>query len=106
MGIFTFCIFPLLHDLVVWAFLAAMMGHFIAIACAQPSDTNTGKVIKVCCTVGLGAVCLGVIYPPNSTWLGQHAFWLGECIGLVCATAIAPILSSSSKTGFQSVSLA
>jgi len=107
--VFTFCYQETLHFLAVGMFILSLAVHFLIIAGVLfwygpglgPSATWTkapGRTIFGLCTLGVVSLAFGVLTPVSASWLGQHAFWLGECIGLSSGCLIAPVCITLSST--------
>jgi len=88
----TVCIASTLHTISVVLFNMAAIVHYITVACTVDRSTRAGMYIIISVAVGVVAIGLGTLWPESPSWLGQHAFWLGECIGLTSGMSIAPIL--------------
>lgn len=88
----TTCVAPIFHAVSVVLFNVAAVVHYLAVAYTVDRSTRAGRYTIVSVAVGVVAIGLGAIWPVSSSWLGQHAFWLGECIGLSSGMSIAPIL--------------
>lgn len=101
-GLFLFCtscIFEGLHGLFVSAFILSMVVHYSVLACKVGCHTLTGRLITTLCVVGVVSVLLGavishvvMVHIDPALYVGQYAFWLGECVGLTSGFAIGPIL--------------
>mmetsp|Transcript_93839 Transcript_93839/g.236449 ORF Transcript_93839/g.236449 Transcript_93839/m.236449 type:complete len:311 (+) Transcript_93839:85-1017(+) len=88
----TTCIARTLHTISVALFNVAAVVHYLAVAYTVDRSTRAGLYITISVAVGVVAIALGAVWPESPSWLGQHAFWLGECIGLSSGMSIAPIL--------------
>lgn len=88
----TTCIFPWSHTISVVLFNGSAAVHYLAIAYVVGWQTKVGQYLNASCIFGIVAFALGALYPESPSWLGQHAFWLGECAGLSAGMTIAPIL--------------
>lgn len=101
-GLFMFnttCIFPTAHIFFVASFLAAAIAHYVTLACHIGCNTMAGIVIITLCATACVALLLGSIvtyvvlnHIDRVSLIGRYAFWFGECVGLSCGFAIAPIL--------------
>jgi len=90
----TLCVVPTLHSVVVVTFIIALIVHFATIGYAFGGvDSNRGRCIYGLVIIGTVSVLIGFFWPTGSSWWGQHAFWLGEAIGMSSAFVIAPILT-------------
>lgn len=89
----TVCVEPTFHTVSVVLFILASVVHYITVAYTIGTSTRRGKFISTFVAVAVAAVVLGAVWPTSPSWLGQHAFWLGECIGLSAGMSLAPILS-------------
>jgi len=88
----TTCVAPKFHVVSVVLFNSAAVVHYVTVAYYIGRSTQAGKYINVSVAVAIVAIFLGTVWPESPSWLGQHAFWLGECIGLSSGMSIAPIL--------------
>jgi len=88
----TTCIAPMFHMVVVVLFNGAAVVHYLTVAYYIGRTTKAGLYIQVSVTCAIVAMFIGIVWPIDDSWFGQHAFWLGECIGLSCGMSIAPIL--------------
>mmetsp|Transcript_140226 Transcript_140226/g.364466 ORF Transcript_140226/g.364466 Transcript_140226/m.364466 type:complete len:316 (+) Transcript_140226:48-995(+) len=88
----TTCLAPTFHAISVTLFNVAAVVHYLAVAYTVDRSTRAGMYITISVAVGVAAIGLGAVWPESPSWLGQHAFWLGECIGLSSGMSIAPIL--------------
>jgi len=89
----TLCVQGTAHGVVVVCFLIAQAVYFFVLAFVLGVGTKFGKLVLV---VGLGggaSTLVGMLIEPGTSWLSQHAFWLGECIGLTCVFSIMPVLA-------------
>jgi len=88
----TSCIFPAIHGRVVEAFIVAEIVHFGAIGVSVGTRTFAGKLISAALAFGVVSILVGRAFPVGPSFLGQHAFWLGECFGISAAFTVAPVL--------------
>lgn len=95
---FTLCAFPKAHLVVVGMFILCEVAHMFAVACHIGHKTPMGRSVFGTCAVGVVGLTIGTIVDAmapqqDGTWLQQHAFYLGECTGLVAVLAIPVILT-------------
>jgi len=88
----TTCIAPNFHLISVAVFNVAAVVHYLAVAYTVDRSTRAGLYITISVAVGVAGIALGAVWPESPSWLGQHSFWLGECIGLSSGMSMAPIL--------------
>uniref|UniRef100_A0A7S0AK55 Uncharacterized protein n=1 Tax=Pyrodinium bahamense TaxID=73915 RepID=A0A7S0AK55_9DINO len=88
----TLCVASTFHIVSVVLFIVALVVHYLLLAYLIGVGTAAGRLIVAACVAGVAAVSAGGLWPTGPSWLGQYAFWLGECIGLSAGFSIAPIL--------------
>lgn len=101
-GLFLFntvCIFRSEHNFFVASFLIAAIAHYGRYACHIGCNTMAGCVIITLCTTACVVLLLATIvstvilnHIDSASLIGNYVFWFGECVGLSCGFAIAPIL--------------
>lgn len=90
----TLCVNPQEHAIVVVAFIVSMVIHFAMVAFVF-GGCNSSRGILIYGLIGFALVseATGSLWPVSPSWLGQHAFWLGECVALVTAFSLMPVLT-------------
>merc|ERR1719219_648251 len=89
----TVCMAPIFHSVSVVIFNVAMVVHYIAVSLHVGFKHSLSRVIQVMVWTAVLGIFLGAVYPVSPSWLGQHAFWLGECLGLTMGFGIAPVFA-------------
>ncbi len=76
------------------SFIVSKAIHFaLVVFVFGGSNTIRGIVIYGLIGFAFGSVVIGSRWPVSSSWLGQHALWLGECVGLTTAFSISPVFT-------------
>mmetsp|Transcript_30297 Transcript_30297/g.87364 ORF Transcript_30297/g.87364 Transcript_30297/m.87364 type:complete len:346 (-) Transcript_30297:341-1378(-) len=89
----TLCIQPIAHTVVVVLFIIALVVYFVLLAIVLGVGSKVGKFVLILTIVAVAALITGFSIRGGPSWFEQHAFWLGECIGLSLAFAITPVLA-------------
>jgi len=88
----TVCIVKNIHFGMTFSFIGAAVVHYIILSLSLGISTVRGVSINTALWFGLFSAGSGLMFEVDETWMGQHAFWLGECFGLGSAFMITPIL--------------
>ncbi|CAK0893437.1 unnamed protein product [Prorocentrum cordatum] len=101
----TFCVYPTMHFAFVGTFIASLALHFVLIAviiCYSRSktamDSRLSLAIMVITVLGSSLMVIGTLWPTSPSWMGQHAFWLAECVGLSTGSLIGPLVFTYGST--------
>jgi len=89
----TVCVAHVFHTVSVVIFNAAMVVHYLAVSLHMGFRNPLSRVIQVMVWTAVLGIFLGAVYPKSPSWLGQHAFWLAECLGLTMGLGIAPVFA-------------
>lgn len=107
----TFCVYPTLHFVFVGTFIGSLALHFVLIAgiiCyaaknVSAADTALAKAIIVISVLGSTFMVIGTLWQTGPSWMGQHAFWLAECIGLSTGSLLGPLVFTFGKSAGDNV---
>eukprot|EP00933_Yihiella_yeosuensis_P008212 TRINITY_DN11354_c0_g2_i1.p1 TRINITY_DN11354_c0_g2~~TRINITY_DN11354_c0_g2_i1.p1 ORF type:complete len:311 (+),score=4.00 TRINITY_DN11354_c0_g2_i1:175-1107(+) len=92
---FTLCVAPNAHTIVVTLFVIAEVSHFVAIAYYVGFSTTFGKAIGITCAVAVIVLTLGSLTNMPTfagTNIQTYGFWLAECIGFSLILLITPTI--------------